>query len=625
MIRAFYILLASYLLSNGATYYVATTGNDSGAANGSTGNPFATLGYAVRVARTNQVKTILVKSGNYYNTEVWLTNSDSGLTISADVGATPVLYGGQPMTGWVANGPYQELTLPTFPSGFLTMTNWDVKDLLVDGVRLRRARFPDYGSGTFDTNSWLSYAPSNTSFTVMKYFDTDIPDALVVTNAELELVWVFASQVVRITNLDTVAKTVMVSPSTYQKFGSQTANDYAVLNTIEGMHPCYWFHDRENNKLVVQTNTLAGHEVLVPAVATIINIVGAAGNYVDNVTLSGLSLKLTTVPISSGPGVNGARDYPGSIRAAYSRFLTITDCSISHVAGMGIDAAFTPENENTTITGNTLTHCGACGMHVPASSTGIVSLNTVQGMGELYRGGSGIWEHSLAGGLTAGGPCITIVSNIVLDTGYNGITAGYSRVGGYIWGNIVSNAMSKLADGGAIYTQAATNLTVIGNYCFSGPTVQTFSVNSGIYFDAGSKDCLAISNLVIGYFRPFLLSVVTGVTFMNNYFVSTTNLTPSAVGGGGNHVSSNIMSYSGPLAFTDTSSPAVDWSYNLYYSNRGSLGLPAGGYFAVPLWDSRYRLRAISPAIGMGIHPIFGTIPGTSISRVRAGYITQPP
>ena len=45
MIRSFIILLTSSLLCNAAVYYVSPTGNDSGVANGTSGNPFATLCY----------------------------------------------------------------------------------------------------------------------------------------------------------------------------------------------------------------------------------------------------------------------------------------------------------------------------------------------------------------------------------------------------------------------------------------------------------------------------------------------------------------------------------------------------------------------------------------------------
>ncbi len=74
-------------------WYVAENGNDTNS--GTQQSPFSTIEQAIVASRmTIGEKHIIVKEGEYYEVNIQLTPADSGLSISAEEGSRPVLYGG---------------------------------------------------------------------------------------------------------------------------------------------------------------------------------------------------------------------------------------------------------------------------------------------------------------------------------------------------------------------------------------------------------------------------------------------------------------------------------------------------------------------------------------------------
>jgi len=79
--------------------YVAPNGSDNNT--GTSANPFKSFAKAcetVRALDTAAEKTITVRGGSHYDADLALTPADSGTTIKAAPGETPVLYGGHPVT-----------------------------------------------------------------------------------------------------------------------------------------------------------------------------------------------------------------------------------------------------------------------------------------------------------------------------------------------------------------------------------------------------------------------------------------------------------------------------------------------------------------------------------------------
>ena len=126
-------------------FFVAPKGDARGT--GSLRDPVATLGRAIEAAREPGAahgSRIILRGGNYFDVSVELTAADSGLTIEAAAGETPVLLGGRPIRGWKRDGNgFYAAALPGVKEG-----TWDFRSLIVDGRYVARARYPREGKLT---------------------------------------------------------------------------------------------------------------------------------------------------------------------------------------------------------------------------------------------------------------------------------------------------------------------------------------------------------------------------------------------------------------------------------------------------------------------------------------------
>jgi parallel beta-helix repeat protein len=127
----------------GATYYVASDGNDAAA--GSIGAPWATVGYAADQMSAGD--TCYIRGGVYYiSSTIVFDNSDSGtsgspVTFKAYTGEDPVFVGGEAITSWTLDsGQVYKKYLSDVNSG-----SWRFDQLFEDGVRSTKARFPNTG------------------------------------------------------------------------------------------------------------------------------------------------------------------------------------------------------------------------------------------------------------------------------------------------------------------------------------------------------------------------------------------------------------------------------------------------------------------------------------------------
>jgi hypothetical protein len=176
-----------------ADIHVAPQGRDDSP--GTREQPLATLNQAVAAARAlpaGQPRRIVLRSGSYWNVSVVLGPEDSGLTIEAEPGGTPILHGGQRLTGWAKDGdrlaaaplPDLSVTSAEIETG-LALPRWEVRLLLINGQSRPRARFPEEDTlrhqTTFDV-SWMSTTgggwqrkPTLEELTTLRYRPGDLP------------------------------------------------------------------------------------------------------------------------------------------------------------------------------------------------------------------------------------------------------------------------------------------------------------------------------------------------------------------------------------------------------------------------------------------------------------------
>ena len=123
-------------------FFVAPDGQDRNA--GTKESPFATLVRARDAARergTNQVRRIVVRGGSYYDVSLLLDARDARISIVAEPGEKPMLYGGRRVTGWEKDGDkFYAARLPG-----VTVRTWDFRHLVVGNQMRPRARLPRTG------------------------------------------------------------------------------------------------------------------------------------------------------------------------------------------------------------------------------------------------------------------------------------------------------------------------------------------------------------------------------------------------------------------------------------------------------------------------------------------------
>jgi hypothetical protein len=134
-------LLLICIRLSAATYYVATTGNNSN--DGSIGSPWLTIQYAANTIQPND--TIIIRSGTYRET---ITKTLTNVTIQSYDGETVTISGADLLYGWEnIAGNYWKVSLPT-DLGIGT------NQLFKDGAALLDAKWPNTDS--YLTNAFYS-------------------------------------------------------------------------------------------------------------------------------------------------------------------------------------------------------------------------------------------------------------------------------------------------------------------------------------------------------------------------------------------------------------------------------------------------------------------------------------
>jgi hypothetical protein len=130
-----------------ADFYVASNGNDSWP--GTLAQPFRTVDHAriavqgLKAHVSGRMIRVLIRAGTYYLPSTWtFSGQDSGTSATPILyanypGESPVISGGQPITGWVATSTKQWQT--TLPAGIYFTQLW------VNGARRYRPRTTPYG------------------------------------------------------------------------------------------------------------------------------------------------------------------------------------------------------------------------------------------------------------------------------------------------------------------------------------------------------------------------------------------------------------------------------------------------------------------------------------------------
>lgn len=291
-----------------ATWYVSPAGRDS--ATGSRDEPFATLERARDAARASgEAGEIVLRGGIYHLTQALkLTAADSGLTLRAEEGETPVLSGGRAISGWK---PYRDKILVA------KMPDWKPGDyrpcqLFYKGQRQTMARYPNFDPSDPLYGGWafVEKVRSNTEFEC----EADVFErtwSKPTQGAIFTVPWrCWASDIIPIAAVDREAKTIRTTrqacePDPRLAAGKHYAtiptpliagNRFYVQNLIEELdQPGEWCFDADDGTVYFwpPSEALADGDVTIPVTDRLIELVGAQEEPIRGITIRGLGFTQT--------------------------------------------------------------------------------------------------------------------------------------------------------------------------------------------------------------------------------------------------------------------------------------------------------------------------------------------
>lgn len=499
------------------TFYVSPQGRDdwSGqlpAPNAPlTDGPFASPSRARDAIRTlkqagglTQPVLVLLRGGTYYLPETLVfTALDSGtatcpITYAAYPGETPVLSGGQRLTGWrddrVNGHPCWSTRLPD-----MAARNWYFKELFANGVRRPRTRLPKEGFYRF-TGSPPGDPKAPAKFAY--YAPGELHDWRNLLDVDLTALDVWDEIHYRLASVDEATGRVdFIAPCDILTDEKGLFQRYYVENVREALEdPGQWYLDRPTGKLYylpLPGETPDTVEIVAPRLPCLVRLTGRGnGQLIHHLRLENLTFCHAewNLPVQNPGGHQADTIVPGAIILRNAEDCAIFSCTVSQVGTYAIEV-------EQGCARNRIIACdchdlGAGGVKVGHDSerTTVSDCNIHDG-GLIYLNAVGIWVGNSAHN--------RIHHNAIYHLNYSGISCGWT------WGYAPSQTMDNrieynlihdlgnglLSDIGGIYTLGVQPGTIIrGNSIYN---ITHYGYGGwGIYPDEGSAEMLIENNII---------------------------------------------------------------------------------------------------------------------------------
>jgi hypothetical protein len=509
-----------------ADFYVATNGNDKWP--GTLTQPFRTVDHArvavqgLKAHVSGRTIRVLVRGGTYHLPSTWtFASQDSGTSATPILyanypGETPVISGGQAITGWVQNANKSWQT--TLPSGTYFTQLW------VNGTRRYRPRTTPYGylyitgeysttgsPSTVDELSYSTHAYLGVPTTMANLSDVELIDFEAWDVPHLRVKWV-----------DTVNQRIATTaalPEQGMFFGFIPGHRFILENVKESLRvPGEFYLDRPTNLLTylpMSGETIASSSFVAPRLQQILSAAG-----LSFVTFQGLTFAYSDYQVSAVGYLGNQAEYrtPAAISMTNSTAVVFETDTVEHTGAYGIEfqgtgivgaASYLAEFRNGLITdtgagGIRVGSIGAC-----SGSNAHTDVNVPQHIyigNNLITGGGRIFAAGFA--VLVGDAHHVLVEHNEISDFYNiGVGVGFN------WGWACNYAHDDIVRFNHIYNlgQGVTS-DLAGVYYLSGANSGNQVLNNrvhdivhdpnggyggwGLYADAGAAGVLMENNLV---------------------------------------------------------------------------------------------------------------------------------
>ncbi|MFP4549220.1 MAG: right-handed parallel beta-helix repeat-containing protein [Spirochaetales bacterium] len=532
-----------------STIYVSTAGNDENP--GSTDAPLASLAEAVARAREKAFDVIELGDGVYHLARpVSLGPADSGLSIVAARGATPVLDGGVTISQWSNGSINGKAALVADVSELLSSLGRPFHSLFVGGKRRSRSRFPLAGYFALRPSSEepLSHAFRGTKTPELADPGT-VPEEWSLRGAELRVLHKWVDERMPIDAFDASTGRFECRYRSIQRMTGETSGWKKERAFIENAReavtePGQWYLDEGEGLLYVipETGETADNLVAtVPIALQLLRLEGEIGAPAENISVRGITFRHTDwiAPVGDwgyrfDPYLpknewrprdsfdhfianNGfspdelyaavpqaAHNTPGALHLFAAAGCTFEGCRFEHLGfyavelGDGCVRNVIDQCSFRDIGGGAVNADGGNRQETPERHLreNVISRNDIEGVGRVFLASCGI--------LIAFGARNRVVANHIRDLRYTGISCGWSwaREHQIARENLIAynhihgiKGPDLLSDLGGIYILGIQPGTVLRGNKIHDIEYDAYG-GSGIYTDAATANVLVEDNLI---------------------------------------------------------------------------------------------------------------------------------
>jgi hypothetical protein len=588
------ILTGAWCAAAPLVWYVSPDGNDAWTGTSAAPNPertdgpFATLAAARDASRKagGEPRRIVLAAGRFFLAEPLLLEAqDSGLSIEGAGAGKTILYGGQRLQGWAADGEkLWSVKLPAEPA------NRAFRVLVVNDAIQDRARLPEKGylehESTFNVR-WMSTAgggwerkPTPAELTTLRYKAGDLPTDLRSENAEVTVSHMWDESTVAVAGHDAATRTLTFASPCEHPPGAFGVPRYAVWNTREGMtHPGQWYLDRVERKVTYWPR--AGEDVtsavvVAPTMDTLIRIAGQSQAHAADIGIRALTLAAADAPLK--PAGFGAVNWPGAIDIAYGDRVSVQEVEVANAGGWGVREW---GGRELTVQGSRLHHLGGGGVRFGEAAR--IDGNTIHDIGLV---------SASAIGIVGGGTRSLVRRNVIHDTPYSGMCVSGTET--VIEENLLYRCMLVHHDGAAIYMGGGQRCIIRRNLARDMAEVGAGYGVSAYYLDEKCQNCLVAENVAINIAMPAHNHMTLNCELRDNVFIHDGDMQISFARCAGHKVSGNTFHTGGKFEVREPEAIA-EWKDNRIVARTAAGGTISDALPAAP-FTPREEPRSLKPS-----------------------------